>query len=241
MNGDHTACGPPEFEAIKYDAAPDVEPSPTSSDGISASSQATECDATDLLDDQPSTDAIPSRQTSFGIPDNVEHYKARRSRYPVWDVIHLLKSPIHGKTKALYMEHREIYRRKYAKKAQSDDTPRSASVSPNAEVVDASESEMNLLYGEEVSERAERALAESSLYKDDDLLMGKWFTLRIEWAEVAKHQYTNADERSAVLSKLSMSLPNGKQVWNVERLCQLIDVRRWLLETGEPSSQLFPR
>ncbi|GMF46556.1 unnamed protein product [Phytophthora fragariaefolia] len=95
------------------------------------------------------------------------------------------------KTKALLcMEHRKNYRQKYATKAQSDDTHRSTTVPPNADVVDASESEMKLLQGEEVSERTEQDLAESSLYKGADALLDKWFALRVEWVEVAKHQYT---------------------------------------------------
>ncbi|GMF47576.1 unnamed protein product [Phytophthora fragariaefolia] len=87
-------CSAACVETFKHDAAPDVEPSPTNSNGISASSQATKYDVADLLDDQPATDAIPSHQTTFGVPDNLEHYKTPRSRDPVWDVIHLLKSPI---------------------------------------------------------------------------------------------------------------------------------------------------
>ncbi|KAG6955475.1 hypothetical protein JG687_00011169 [Phytophthora cactorum] len=32
-----------------------------------------------------------------------------------------------------------------------------------------------------------------------------------------------------------MALPDGKRVWNVEGLCQYINIRQWFLDTGEGS------
>jgi hypothetical protein len=60
----------------------------------------------------------------------------------------------------------------------------------------------------------------------------RWLDLRVEWEEVAKNQYPIKDERESVIDKLSMR--NKKQrnvrVWNVEQLCQRIDVCRWFAE-----------
>ncbi|KAG3169022.1 hypothetical protein PI124_g1008 [Phytophthora idaei] len=92
---------------------------------------------------------------------------------------------------------------------------------------------MSLLCGEEVSLQSEQSLADSTLAKEADAVMDKWLNLRIEWGEVAKRQYPDADEQTMVLGKLAMSEPDNKCVWNVERLCQYIDVRRWFVETGE--------
>ncbi|KAG6966969.1 hypothetical protein JG687_00004544 [Phytophthora cactorum] len=98
----------------------------------------------------------------------------------------------------LYMEHRELYKRKYGSNEQ--------------------ESEMKLLCGE-VSEQTEQSVVESTLYKEADALVDKWLALRIEWAEVAKKQYPKKEEGTAVLSKLLMATKSGKRVWNVKRLC----------------------
>jgi len=132
----------------------------------------------------------------------------------------------------LLLEHREIYRLKYSKSAPSEDSS-DASISPSYEALDASEGEMSLLCGEEVSRQTEQSFADLTLVQEADAVLEKWLALRVEWAEVAKHQYTDVDERSAVLGKLSIPRANGKRVWNVERLCQYIDVRQWFVETGE--------
>ncbi|KAG6974400.1 hypothetical protein JG688_00003103 [Phytophthora aleatoria] len=63
--------------------------------------------------------------------------------------------------------------------------------------------------------------------------MDKWLHLRIEWGEATKRQCPDADEQTMVLGELAMPEPDGKCVWNVKRLCQYIEVRRWFVETGE--------
>ncbi|KAG3111459.1 hypothetical protein PI125_g9092 [Phytophthora idaei] len=119
----------------------------------------------------------------------------------------------------LYMEHRELYKRKYGSNEQGHDGASSASSSPSVEILDLTESEMKLLCGEEVSEQTEQSVVESTLYKEADALVDKWLALRIEWAEVAKKQYPKKEEGTAVLSKLLMATKSGKRVWNVKRLC----------------------
>ncbi|KAG1711378.1 hypothetical protein DVH05_008632 [Phytophthora capsici] len=134
----------------------------------------------------------------------------------------------------LYTEHREMYRLKHSHSANEDNSGTSSvSNSPGCEVPDASDTEMSLLCGEEVSPQSEQSLADSNLAKEADAVVDMWLDLRVEWGEVAKSQYKDADKRSEVLGKLSMPQPNGKRVWNVERLCEYIDVRRWFIETGE--------
>ncbi|KAG2907325.1 hypothetical protein PC116_g13684 [Phytophthora cactorum] len=118
----------------------------------------------------------------------------------------------------LYMEHRELYKRKYGSNEQGHDGASSASSSPSVEILDLTESEMKLLCGE-VSEQTEQSVVESTLYKEADALVDKWLALRIEWAEVAKKQYPKKEEGTAVLSKLLMATKSGKRVWNVKRLC----------------------
>ncbi|KAG6962103.1 hypothetical protein JG688_00008772, partial [Phytophthora aleatoria] len=103
----------------------------------------------------------------------------------------------------------------------------SSSSSPPVEAFDASEAELSLLCGEEVSKQAEQSLAESILHKEADL--------RVEWVEVAKKQYVTKEERNEVVGKLCMALPDGNRVWNVKRLCQYINLRQWFLDTGEQS------
>ncbi|KAG2825271.1 hypothetical protein PC112_g9768 [Phytophthora cactorum] len=138
----------------------------------------------------------------------------------------LSRSPNHSHTakimddtmSLLYMEHRELYKRKYGSNEQGHDGASSASSSPSVEILDLTESEMKLLCGE-VSEQTEQSVVESTLYKEADALVDKWLALRIEWAEVAKKQYPKKEEGTAVLSKLLMATKSGKRVWNVKRLC----------------------
>ncbi|KAG6963297.1 hypothetical protein JG688_00008204 [Phytophthora aleatoria] len=133
----------------------------------------------------------------------------------------------------LYPEHRELYKRKYGSGTQEEDAGGSSSSSPPVEAFDVSEAELSLLCGEEVSEQAEQSLAESILPKEADL--------RIEWVEVAMKQYVTKEECNEVMGMLSMVLPDGKRVWNVERLCQYINLRQWFLDTGEQTIALLAR
>ncbi|KAF1786516.1 hypothetical protein GQ600_357 [Phytophthora cactorum] len=113
----------------------------------------------------------------------------------------------------LYMEHCEFYKRKYGSNKQDHDGASSAS---SVEILDLTESEMELLCGEEVSEQTEQSVVETTLHKEADALVDKWLALRIEWAKVDKKQYPKNEEGTA-------------------RLCQYINIRQWCLETDEHS------
>ncbi|KAG2836549.1 hypothetical protein PC114_g17701 [Phytophthora cactorum] len=134
-----------------------------------------------------------------------------------------------------YAEHRELYKRKYGSGTQEENGGSSSSSSPPVEAFDASEAELSVSCGEEVSEQAKQSLAESILHKEADALFDKWIDLRVEWVEVAKKQYVTKEERNEVVGKLYMALPDGKRVWNVECLCQYINLHQWFPDTGKQS------
>ncbi|KAF1786550.1 hypothetical protein GQ600_5553 [Phytophthora cactorum] len=111
-----------------------------------------------------------------------------------------------------YAEHRELYKRKYGSGTQEEDGGSSSSSSPPVEAYDASEAELSVSCGEEVSEQAKQSSAESILHKEADALFDKWIDLRVEWVEVAKKQYVTKEERNEVVGKLCMALPDGKRI-----------------------------
>ncbi|POM76812.1 Hypothetical protein PHPALM_5907 [Phytophthora palmivora] len=91
----------------------------------------------------------------------------------------------------------------------------------------------HLLCGEEVSQQSDVNSVEDAINKEADAEVERWLNLRIEWAEVAKQQIANDTNRKQVLAKLTMRSREKKNVWNVEQLCQHIDVCRWFAEYGE--------
>ncbi|KAG6955902.1 hypothetical protein JG688_00011680, partial [Phytophthora aleatoria] len=115
-----------------------------------------------------------------------------------------------------YAEHRELYKRKYGSGTQEEDGGSSSSSSPPVEAFEASEAELSVSCGEEVSEQANQSLAESILHKEADALFDKWIDLRVEWVEVAKKQYVTKEERN-------------------ECLCQYINLHQWFPDTGKQS------
>ncbi|KAL3663365.1 hypothetical protein V7S43_011771 [Phytophthora oleae] len=98
----------------------------------------------------------------------------------------------------------------------------------------ASDDEMDLLCGEQVSVQSEQCLTDSALNANTDVLLSKWLDLRIEWASFVKNHYAeDADKRSAVLDKLRTRNKKGESVWNVEELFKHVDVCTWFAEEGE--------
>ncbi|ETN19946.1 hypothetical protein PPTG_03055 [Phytophthora nicotianae INRA-310] len=70
-----------------------------------------------------------------------------------------------------------------------------------------------------------------------DVEVEKWLNYRVDWAEVVKQQITDKDERNEVLVKLTIRNREGKSVWNVEQLCQYINVCKWFADFGQ---EAFP-
>ncbi|EGZ24662.1 hypothetical protein PHYSODRAFT_325756 [Phytophthora sojae] len=94
-----------------------------------------------------------------------------------------------------------------------------------AEANSGSDTETDLLYGEEVSQPSEEASADATINSKANALLDQWFDLRVDWAEVAKRQYPAKDEYDTVLAKLSVrDKKRGVRVWNVEQVCNNIDV-----------------
>ncbi|KAE8876541.1 hypothetical protein PF005_g7009 [Phytophthora fragariae] len=128
------------------------------------------------------------------------------------------------------VEHRAFYRGLHAHDDQGENSADSASSSPSAECNSSSDTEADLLYGEEVSQPVEESTAEAIMNAKADALLDDWLSFRVEWAEVAKSQYPAKAEYELVLSKLSK---RNVHVWNVEQLCGNIDVCRWFADIGE--------
>ncbi|KAL3658151.1 hypothetical protein V7S43_016782 [Phytophthora oleae] len=97
-----------------------------------------------------------------------------------------------------------------------------------------SDTEAELLYGEEVSQPLEESNAEASLNARADELLDVWLNLRVDWAEVVRKQYTTKEENNLVLSKIiTRNKKHNTRMWNVEELCGRVDVCRWFAEVGE--------
>ncbi|KAG1704934.1 hypothetical protein DVH05_004961 [Phytophthora capsici] len=198
---------------------------PVSSQGVSVSSQATELDAEDLTITEHEDTSAPT----LGIPESVVHFRPRKARDKIWDVIHELQDRVTVKRKSfshicLLCAETKTWKRALCTTVNTSnaknhmiqahpghDLTSSVSNSPGCEVPDASDTEMSLLCGEEVSPQSEQSLVDSNLAKEADAVVDMWLDLRVEWGEVAKSQYKDAEKRSEVLGKLSMSQPNGKR------------------------------
>ncbi|KAE9110927.1 hypothetical protein PF010_g10998 [Phytophthora fragariae] len=87
------------------------------------------------------------------------------------------------------VEHRAFYRGLHAHDDQGENSADSASSSPSAECNSSSDTEADLLYGEEVSQPVEESTAEAIMNAKADALLDDWLSFRVEWAEVAKSQY----------------------------------------------------
>ncbi|KAL3666681.1 hypothetical protein V7S43_008310 [Phytophthora oleae] len=98
----------------------------------------------------------------------------------------------------------------------------------------SSDTEADLLHGEEVSQPLEETNAEASLNARADELLDEWLNLRVDWGEVVRNQYTTKEKRDLVLAKIiTRNKKPNVRVWNVEELCGRVDVRRWFAEVGE--------
>ncbi|KAG1711377.1 hypothetical protein DVH05_008631 [Phytophthora capsici] len=69
---------------------------PVSSQGVSVSSQATELDAEDLTITEHDDTSAPT----LGIPESVVHFRPRKARDKIWDVIHELQDRVTVKRKS---------------------------------------------------------------------------------------------------------------------------------------------
>jgi len=83
-------------------------------------------------------------------------------------------------------EHRVFYKALHANTDPGDDAQGSASSSPRDDANSSSDTEAELVYGEEVSHPVEESTAEASLNAKADPVLEEWFGLRVDWAEVVK-------------------------------------------------------
>ncbi|KAE8971056.1 hypothetical protein PR001_g26777 [Phytophthora rubi] len=78
------------------------------------------------------------------------------------------------------VEHRVFYRGLHVHDDQGENAADSASSSPSAECNSSSDTEANLLYGEEVSQPVEESTAEAIMNAKADALLDDWFSFRVE-------------------------------------------------------------
>ncbi|POM64452.1 Hypothetical protein PHPALM_20008 [Phytophthora palmivora] len=117
-----------------------------------------------------------------------------------------------------------------------EETSTSTSRSPSGDCNSSSDTELDLLCGEEVTQSTEESVADAdaALNAKADELLEQWLNLRIEWDQVAKHQYSDK-KGEMVLSRLTIRNRRHRnvRVWNVEQLCQQINVCQWFAESGQ--------
>ncbi|KAL3667593.1 hypothetical protein V7S43_007147 [Phytophthora oleae] len=150
-------------------------------------------------------------------------------------------------TKVLLLaEHRVMYKALHINEDAEGDAVNSAASSPGRDCSSSSDTELDLLCGEEVLKPVDSTPTDVSLNAKADAVMEQWLDLRIDWEEVVRHQIPDKQECDRVLSKLAIR--NKKQgnvrVWNVEQLCQQVDVWRWFADYGQarfPSVAKFAR
>ncbi|KAL3659235.1 hypothetical protein V7S43_015813 [Phytophthora oleae] len=139
-------------------------------------------------------------------------------------------------TKALLRaKHRVMYKALHINEDAEGDAVNSAASSPGRDCSSSSDTELDFLCGEEVLEPVDSTPTDVSLNAKADAVMEQWLDLRIGWEEVVRHQIPDKQECDRVLSKLTIR--NKKQenvrVWNVEQLCQQVDVCRWFADYGQ--------
>ncbi|KUF64610.1 hypothetical protein AM587_10016903 [Phytophthora nicotianae] len=106
--------------------------------------------------------------------------------------------------------------------------------SPPGDGDSSSDTEAELLYGEEVSQPIEDSNAETFMNARADELLEEWLSLRVDWADVVRTQYPDEEESKKILSKVIVhSKKHNARVWNVEELCGRIDICRWFNEVGQ--------
>ncbi|ETP11573.1 hypothetical protein F441_12929 [Phytophthora nicotianae CJ01A1] len=124
----------------------------------------------------------------------------------------------------LRKEHRFLYRIAQENDNQENRNGNVVSVSRTAEPPATFDTDMELLCGDENSQQTLANPFEDEVNCEADVEVEKWLNHRVDWAEVVKLQITDKDERNEVLVKLTIRNREGKSVWNVEQLCQYINV-----------------
>ncbi|POM59318.1 hypothetical protein PHPALM_31970 [Phytophthora palmivora] len=140
----------------------------------------------------------------------------------------------------LRTEHRVMYKALFAIDSCEEETSTSTSRSPSGDCNSSSDTELDLLCGEEVTQSTEESVADAdaTLNAKADERLEQWLNLRIESDQVAKHQYSDKKECEMVLSHLTIRNRRHRnvRVWNIEQLCQQINVRQWLLSLDKQGS-----
>ncbi|KAE8969044.1 hypothetical protein PR002_g27554 [Phytophthora rubi] len=102
------------------------------------------------------------------------------------DTAEAVSGTILEETKALMrVEYRVFYKGLHAHDDQGENAADSVSSSPLSECNSSSDTEADLLYGEEVSQPIEESSAEAIMNAKADAQLDDWFSFRVEWAEVA--------------------------------------------------------
>ncbi|KAG1708730.1 hypothetical protein DVH05_022355 [Phytophthora capsici] len=133
------------------------------------------------------------------------------------------------------VEHRVFYRAIHADELQQNEGVATLPMSsPRCDSQNSSDTEAELLYGEEVSQPLEENNVEAAVNARADELLTSWLSLRIDWAEVVRNQYASKEESEKALAKvITRDRKKNVRVWNVEELCGKIDICRWFAEVGE--------
>ncbi|GMF16648.1 unnamed protein product [Phytophthora fragariaefolia] len=149
-----------------------------------------------------------------------------------------LTDSIFAETKEqLYRKHRIFYRAMRGSDTQDIHHGSLPVPSPSRDIPMTFDGDFDLLCGDEVSQQSGLNPAEEECSQEADAEVERWFAHRIEWTEVVKLQISDEVMCNEVLGKLTMLNRDKKSVWNVEQLCQHIDVCKWFANCGE---QAFP-